>query len=50
MSIEAPAHTSALHETANVDVLERRSAGYHPSVWGDRFLNYPPVSMVIMYD
>lgn len=38
MSTEVPKKlTSALNEAAT-DAVERPSAGYHPSVWGDRFV------------
>ncbi|PKI67632.1 hypothetical protein CRG98_011845 [Punica granatum] len=46
MSFEVfPALASA--QTGATHVVKRRSAGYHPSVWGDHFLTYASGSLTI---
>ena len=48
MSIEVSAATlSAPIRNAKLPETDRRSAGFHPSIWGDHFLSYASNIMVI---
>ncbi|WRX29606.1 hypothetical protein QQP08_022093, partial [Theobroma cacao] len=46
MSIDVSAATlSAPTQHAELPEISRRSAGYHPTIWGDHFLSYASNSL-----